>query len=203
MSGVPVAARIAAAAGPFLATAAAACVAARCERRPPAVRAAIVVAALVLVLLPVRGLPLYGYAWGIIGQPSITTMLLLACVVASRLFRRRLMEAGDAQWIFRVAAVAGLVLYPTGMGFTTMDAYRLGFQPRFLLVALAVIAGCAWIAGRRGAALVAVAAVAAFDLHVLESYNLWDYLTDPMLTVVAWCWAIWRLAHRPGGSGSV
>jgi len=67
-----------------------------------------------------------------------------------------------------------------------------------------------WWWSRRGAALILAAGVAAFNWHLLESGNLWDYLLDPVLAIWSLCalgWAgagvmlrplwsrAWRRAH--------
>lgn len=41
-----------------------------------------------------------------------------------------------------------------------------------------------------------VIAVIVFNFHVLESDNLWDYLIDPIITLYAWAWILYRTKHR-------
>lgn len=193
---VPPLAKLAGCAGPFLIVAAAVLCIARAGRRPPLARAALLAFCLAAVLAPVGGLPVYGYFWGVIGQPSITTMLLLGGVVVARLSNRRPLPSADVKWLLGCVAAAGFVLYPTGLGLTSVDAYRFGYRPLALLVILPALAVTGWASGKRAAALFPVVAVAAFDLRLLESENLWDYLTDPVVTLFAWGWVICSIVRR-------
>ena len=50
---------------------------------------------------------------------------------------------------------------------------------------------------RPGAALVILFGVLAFDLGLLTSTNLWDYLLDLPLVLFAWGWALAISLRRP------
>lgn len=128
------------------------------------------------------GIPLAGYPRGVAGDLSITTLALLAAALGAMLTGRTVLERPAWQGLCELAAVAGIAGYPLTLGLTQLDPYELGYRPRALVV---VVAGLvvAWWWRRRGAALVLAAGVAAFNLRLLESTNLWDYLLDMPLAV--------------------
>jgi hypothetical protein len=166
-------------------------------------RTAAVALCLLVLLIPVDGLPIFGYYRGVVGEGSITLLLLLICMIISRLTAIRIIRPRDISAVACMLAVAGLLLYPSAMGLVPIGVYRLGYRPTGLLIVLMALALWAWKSRRTAAALIVVLAVAAYDLHLLESDNLWDYLTDPLATLWAWGWAlfmlcagIWRRRHR-------
>jgi hypothetical protein len=190
-------------AAPFLLLAIAILAAFRARRRSLWMRLAVVVCCLVVVLLPISGLAVCEYFTGIVGETSITLLLLLSCVLIYQVCGLRIIPAADCSATLCVLAVAGLLLYPAAMGLVPADIYRLGYQPTALLLVLISLALWAWISKRNMSAFAVLIAVAAFDLHLLESDNLWDYLTDPLLTLWAWGWVlswlcacVWRRACR-------
>ena len=85
-------------------------------------------------------------------------------------------------------------MYPMTLGLSRVDPYELGYRPRALLALVAALV-ILWWWRRRGAAVVLAAGVGAFNFRVLESVNLWDYLLDPVLVVVAWAVLLWRLGQ--------
>ena len=147
-------------------------------------------AAAAVAWVPVKGIPLGGYLRGTLGDLSVTTMLLLGAAVLG-MFGRSLLDEKARTALYGWSVAAGLVLYPLTLGLTRWDPYELGFRPRVLVLVVAV-AVIVWWRRRRGAALVLTAGVTAFNLGVLESANLWDYLLDPCLFV----WAAGSLVAR-------
>jgi hypothetical protein len=78
--------------------------------------------------------------------------------------------------------------YPSALGATNIDLYRFGFEPRAMLVVLAVMAFMAWQMRQYFLLASIVTAVLAFRLQILESTNLWDYLFDPLLVMYCLAW---------------
>jgi hypothetical protein len=154
---------------------------------PVGVRRAAALFSLILLLIPVNGLPIAGYMRGLIGDFSVTTTLLLGAIVLARstgydagLNRARaVLLAG--------AAIAGLALYPFALGLTRFDSYQLGYESPWLLMAVFGFVVWTWRTHRAAAAVI-LCSTAAFNLGLLESTNLWDYLLDPWLVVFAWVW---------------
>jgi len=153
----------------------------------------VALAAVAVARTPVHGIPLAGYPRGMLGDLSITTLLMLAASLAAALTGRSILDERSRAALSGWAVAAGLVLYPQTLGLTYFDPYELGFRPRALLLLGAALV-VFWWWRRRGAALILAGGVAAFHLRVLESGNLWDYLLDPVLVAWAVCVSVARSA---------
>ncbi|MCX6338692.1 MAG: hypothetical protein NTX71_02085 [Candidatus Aureabacteria bacterium] len=175
----------------------------RARRRSRRMRVLLMVLCLAIVLVPVGGIPVFGYLLGVVGEVSVTLTLLLACALIHQMCGMRILPVADLSAMLCTLAIAGLILYPSAMGLVPIDIYRLGYRPTGLLLLLMLLALWAWASKRNMAAFAAIIAIAAFDLHLAESDNLWDYLTDPLATFWAWGWVlsvlcagVWRRTHR-------
>jgi hypothetical protein len=149
----------------------------------------------VAALVPLGPLPAAGYLRGIVGDLSVTTVLLLL---------RGLLrpapggdEVGSRSWpaLQVLVAAFGLVLYPSSLGLGPVDPYRLGYgSPWFLggLLALALAAGYCRITLITWCLALAVL---AWALGAYESRNLWDYLVDPLVAAWGLCALVFRGAQ--------
>ncbi len=148
-----------------------------------------------LVVTAVIGLSQFGdirliaYPGGVLGDLSITAQLLLASVIAKQILRIEIFSERARSTILLATAGAGIVLYPFSSGLTMLDVYSSGFDSTTLMIALAVLAAIGWTL-RPGAAIVIPLSVVAFNLELLTSNNVWDYLLDPVLTLFAWGWLL-------------
>ena len=149
----------------------------------PARTRAFLLLAAALLLVPVGGLPLWRHVYGFTGDLAPVTWVVFfvwfgfpgvfrSWLTAELPFRRRL-------WL-----LAGLVLfYVLALGSGPVDPYAYGYQPRLLLLLLG-----AWVlwCGRAlpGLTLLLALSLAVYGLHGLTSDNLFDYLFDPVLTIV-------------------
>jgi len=146
--------------------------------------------ALVLVLLPVRGIPLGRWVAGLNYQPSIPFLGCLAALVWKNSFQTEIFRPEDkwAGWIF--GGIVGTVLYPLALGLGNFDPYAWGWTFSALFPVAAVITiVLIWKGNRFGILL--FLSVVAYDLHLLESNNFWDYLVDP----IYWLLSFWMLAN--------
>jgi hypothetical protein len=145
---------------------------------------AVLVAAGVIALLPPGWVPLARWVIGLNANFSVPLTALLLDWVWGRMTGTRLLGDRDrlAAGVFGLAA--GVLLYPMALGIGGFDPYSLGwgFSPLFVLV-FAVTAGLLYFGSRFGVVL--VAAILAYDLGLLESPNLWDYVVDPFYVVTA------------------
>ena len=92
--------------------------------------------------------------------------------------------ANQRPTIFIFAVTAGFALYPSALGWGRFDVYTLGWNFSALTVAVGALAiGLIWRGQRFH--LVLVAALLAWQLGLMESRNLWDYLVDPVLLLVS------------------
>ena len=144
----------------------------------------LLLAAVVAALVPLGALPAAGYVRGIVGDLSVTTVLLLLHGLLRPVLGGAAIDARSRLALQVLVVAGGLVLYPPSLGLGPFDPYRLGYaNPWFLggLLALAVAAGL------RRLTLVTwclALAVLAWAVGAYESRNLWDYLVDPL--VAAW-----------------
>ncbi|MDD2701512.1 MAG: hypothetical protein PHH36_09765 [Sideroxydans sp.] len=140
----------------------------------------------VVVMFPVGGLSLAGWLRGMVGDLSITSMLLLSAAVYARLFKTApVWDARERSALLGLLAVLALLLYPFALGLGTLDPYRSGYGGVGLLLMLALLA--LWLMRRNFYLLPLVFALAAtsWSFNMLESTNLWDYLIDAPLAIYA------------------
>lgn len=154
--------------------------------------------ALLLVLLfgisfiPVDGLPLAGYIRSFTDDLAITTLVALAFIAAVRLGLTVRLEGPCRLQLLIVMAALALFLYPATLGLSAFDPYRLGYNPRPLILFIGVLTLVLlllrnWL----GAGMLGLATL-AFSLGIKPSPNYWDYLLDPL--VALYCWGA-LLAH--------
>ena len=140
-------------------------------------------------------LRLVAYPSGVLGDLSVTTQILLTAVIVKQVLRIDVLSDRDRATILFAAAGAGLVLYPLSSGLMMLDVYSLGFHSTALMLGLAVLAVIGWYL-QPGAAVIVPLGVIAFNLGLLASNNVWDYLLDPMLTLFAWGWVLIVVTKR-------
>ncbi|MEW5903627.1 MAG: hypothetical protein AB1722_04690 [Pseudomonadota bacterium] len=139
----------------------------------------------VVVMFPLGGWSLAGWLRGMVGDLSLTSLLLLANAL-----HLRLRPQAHPWWSLRertallgFIAVLALLLYPFALGLGKLDPYRAGYGSVGLVLMLALLA--LWTMRRAFYLLSAVLALAAlgWNFNLLESTNLWDYLIDAPLAI--------------------
>lgn len=163
------------------------------QRRVPGLVIPLIAAGLVGV--PLEGLPVARWLIGFNANFSIPlTALLLsrairnACGI-SLLDERALL----ASFLFSMAAAAAL--YPLALGLTRWDPYSAGWGFSWLFV-LAFLTTLLLLFLKNRFAMVLMAAILAYDLQMLESTNLWDYLVDPFMAPVSLVGLGWKWGAR-------
>jgi hypothetical protein len=142
-------------------------------------------AVFVLMLIPFSGMPLAAYVRGVTGDLSITTLVLLWCVLLRPWCGCVTVEAKHRLALLILIALAALALYPMALGVGAYDPYRLGYgNPQFVAVML-LVALVAWLCKIPLIALCIAFAIIAWAVGWYESDNLWDYLLDPLLSIYA------------------
>ncbi len=161
-------------------------------------RLLILAAALALLSLPIEGIPVAGYARGIGGELSVTTLLLLASSIVALAGGPKLHDRGELETLAAFVLSGAAFLYPMALGLTSFDPYALGYPDgiRVFLLALAPVAFFAWLRGRLLLLFAIVLALAAFRFELLESRNLWDYLLEPWLTLYMLSWTGFTIFAR-------
>ena len=156
----------------------------------------------IIAFFPVGGLPLTRWLIGINANFSfpllaITFSKIWENATGSRLFDPR---ASMASWIFGLTA--GLALYPMALGLGDFDPYTLGWSSSWLFALLAT-ATVVLLLMKDRFAVVLIACILGYDLGLLESQNLWDYLVDPFFVLFSFVamsnWLIRRMRKAPSG----
>ena len=123
---------------------------------------------------------------------------LLAIVID---WKWRVFRPAERRAFLVALALASILLYVSSIGLLP-DVYRLGFHP--LPIAIAALAAIGVAEWSVPIGIVLFCAIAAFDLHLLPSRNLIDYLVDPLSAAIAVAWCASRLltARRARRAGS-
>jgi hypothetical protein len=164
---------------------------ARLRRRNPT----LLLAAAALALAPLGALPAAAYVRGVLGDLSVTSMVLLLRALLRPVFRGGPVGARNAIAVQALVAVGGLVLYPPALGLGGPDLYRWGYSEQGFVVAVLLLAAAAWFLRLPLAASCIALAVLAHAVGWYESRNLWDYLLDPLVSA----WGLVGLGLRAAG----
>jgi hypothetical protein len=151
--------------------------------------------ALGCLALPIAGMSLADWVRGMSANFSIPFTALLALAVWEYEFGRKALSGSEwaAGWAFGIVAALGL--YPFALGLGRFDPYGWGwgFSPLFIISA-GLTAILIWKQNRFGVLL--LLAIAAWQLHVLESGNYWDYLVDPVYCLAGTAVLGWQFLAR-------
>ena len=157
----------------------------RVQALPLIRRAAVLGAALVVISIPLWGVSLAGFARGMVGDLSITTLVLLVLALVRSFSNRVLVGDQNRHAMLKAILLAAILFYPLVLGLGMFDPYRLGYANLWFMLALLGLA--VWSSLRYSTlfALCIALAVAAWGVGWYESPNLWDYLLDPWLAIYA------------------
>jgi hypothetical protein len=138
----------------------------------------------VVVLLPIGDLLGGRWLFSLFPNPSIPLIALLFSWVLKNAFQLNLLDIKAIQTCRGFSLLAGAALYPMAMGVGAFDPYDAGWHFSWLFVILLCVTLLLLFFKNRFS-VVLLATILAYDLHLLESGNLWDYLVDPILVLVA------------------
>ena len=146
--------------------------------------AAMAVLSVGIVLSPVGGLPLGRWFTGLCANFSLPLLALVASAIGRRVFNVELLGGNGTRAAIWFGVAAGLLVYPMVLGLGPFDPYSLGWSFSWLFAGTgALTALLLWRGNRFG--FVLLCAIIAYHLGLLESDNYWDYLVDPVYTVVS------------------
>lgn len=148
-------------------------------------RMLLTITVMIVVLIPLGGLPLAAYLRGAIGDLSIPSLLLLLLAMARALLGWQQPDTQSRMVLQILIVLAAAGLYPLALGIGLFDPYRLGYGNFWFLGILLLLSLSAWFWRFYLAALSVALAVLAWGVGWYESANLWDYLLDPLLAVYA------------------
>lgn len=139
--------------------------------------------AAIVIIVPIAGVSLAGHLRGLWGDPSIVTFLLLF------LYTVRPSALPNRPRLSTCVLVSLFVMLPLYLPLfllnpnVPVDLYAIGWHPKWILIAIAVIAFGSVMMRRiapRWTNIIAIALIAS-SVGLMESDNLWDYLVDPGL----------------------
>lgn len=142
-------------------------------------------ATLAALFLPFGEAPPVYRLRGLLGEFSVTTLVLACAALAGRFHGRAVIDPPQSLILLAGIGAVGLVLYPTALGLTRFDLYAWGYFSTPMLAGISLLGFVAlalrlhWIVFILGAALLTA------SLGLLPSSNLWDHLTDLPLTLFA------------------
>lgn len=154
------------------------------------VRAGALVILVVMMLIPVNGLIVAAYVRGLIGDPSFATVVLMAIICLRHLTGRPVCSERNIAALLILSLVSGAALYPLALGLSMYDPYALGFGSWELYLALLTISMVAWRMQLHLAVFWIVASVLGYTFRLYEATNLWNYLIDPLIVVIALVWVV-------------
>jgi hypothetical protein len=146
----------------------------------------------IATLAPIGAVPLAGYLRGVVGDLSLTTLVLLLSGLHGRLRGAEPVEAQATFALRLLVSAGGLVLYPLALGLGAWDPYRLGYGDPWFLSVLLALALSTLLLDLPLVTICIALGVLAWGLGAYESRNLWDYLLDPLV----FAWALSTLLLR-------
>ncbi|MBB4866312.1 hypothetical protein HNP46_005217 [Pseudomonas nitritireducens] len=142
-----------------------------------------------LTFLPVDGLPLAILVRSFTHDLSSSLLVLLAGLTLARLGAVQV-RADHLRDLLLAFAVLTLVLYPASLGLSYLDPYRWGYEPTWLLLAMAVLTFAFLLRGNGLGAAMLLIATLAYALRGEGPGNYWNYLIDPLLALYAWVFCL-------------
>jgi len=126
----------------------------------------------------------YGPLWwlrGLTGDLSITTLVLLLAAVYQKLSGKDVLAGQERKLILCSVAMLGLVFYPLALGVGQVDPYAWGYAGSYMPAVLLVVSLLLFMRQFYVFASIVLAVVLAWNMGLLQSVNLWDYLLDPFV----------------------
>ncbi|KTC61953.1 MULTISPECIES: hypothetical protein [Pseudomonas syringae group genomosp. 2] len=158
-------------------------------------RCGLLAATSLLSVISFDGLSMASYARSLTDDLAISSLVVLGWLTLQRLGVLRPMAVSRRWVMLLVFAALALTLYPATLGLTYFDPYRWGYNPRPMIIIVAVIAlGLVFMRNALAVVMLA-AATLAFTFRIKPSENYWDYLIDPLLALYC-CGALLSLAVR-------
>ncbi len=140
---------------------------------------------LLLLVLPFVVYPFtYFPVWwlrGLTGDLSMTTLMLLLAAVYHQLSGKVLITSQERKFVLYSVAMLGLVFYPLALGVGQLDPYAWGYANPYMLSVLLGLSLLMFLRQYYALAITLLVVVLAWDMKLLQSVNLWDYLLDPFV----------------------
>jgi len=126
----------------------------------------------------------YGPVWwlrGLTGDLSLTTTVLLVAAVYVKLFDKKLIATKERKLMLWSVVGFGVVFYPLALGVGQLDPYVWGYANVYMLGMVLGLSLLLFLRQYYVFATTLLLAVLAWNVGLLQSVNLWDYLLDPFI----------------------
>jgi len=135
-------------------------------------------------LYPFTGLSLAGYLLSLNPNFSIGSTALVFVFLWKALGGKQLLSDRDILWFSVFNVVVALCLYSSYMGFVRFDLYNQGYGFSAWFVIMILLTVILFIV-RNPLSYIFIAYIIAFNLRLLNSDNLYDYVTDGILFLIS------------------
>jgi hypothetical protein len=146
-------------------------------------------------IIPIKNISLAKWVMGVNANFSIPLTILIIALIWNNIPHKAMVDKSFFQtaWIF--GFLTGLFLYPMGLGLGNYDPYQLGwgFSWWFVIVFILTIV---LLYKKNYFAILLIASILAFDFHLLESTNFWDYLIDPAYFILSFYFLAFQLVKE-------
>ena len=148
----------------------------------------ILAAFFIISFIPFSGDTINQYFRGIFNDLSISSIILISYFIST--FRHSRIQTAST---LNIIALAGVCFYPLALGFGPIDPYAWGYfnnlhgytVPLIFIMSLLGLISYAFYKKDLMLLICLVSSIIAFQLGLLESQNLWDYLLDPVIWIFA------------------
>lgn len=154
------------------------------RRRGRLISAVFGIVTMLMLFVPVSGLPIWSWAFTFCPNPSLPMLGMVCAALWQHLCGMPVFKPADwhATWIF--GAVAGTALYLHPLVLPSLDLYYWGWDRSAAVWTLAGVA-VVFLAWGNRLGVLCLAALIAFELDALESRNCWDYVIDPFYWLIS------------------
>ncbi len=135
--------------------------------------------------VPISSINIAGYVRAVSGDISMVSLCWLLSACFTQFTNTPLISSTDRIRNAGVVTLLALILYPATLGLTQTDPYAWGYAPTVLLGCIAALCVGLWWLNIQHLALWIALAVLGFSVNAMESTNLWDYLIDPWIGMLA------------------
>jgi len=138
-----------------------------------------------ILIIPFSGLPVFYYLRGMTGDLSVITVMILSGVIISKFYNIEILNKNSADYFYFTVFVTGTIFYTTSLGYGQFDPYGLAYGSLILPSGLLIFSALLIWKKQYGLVMLLVIPVIAYEIGILESNNIWDYLLDPFLWLYA------------------
>ena len=150
---------------------------------------------LLIFCIPIKHLIIAEYIYGVLAGLSISSICLLVYTIIKLLkFNKNNKNNKSINLYFYTLSILGLIIYPFHLLIITkIDPNSWGFSPIILSLVISLLAIFFFIYQKKLGAIILLITLICFNINLLNSANLWNYLIDPFLFIYAFIFRLIKL----------